>query len=262
MRIFFVLFFLLGQLYARIPANDAALERIAKEPQRVPFSFAVMGDNRDGEGVFEKILEKLDKSESIFSVNNGDLVANGWAYQFKEYVGIISKYKKPILSAIGNHEIPLFFSTRSNFKKYIGKPYFSFVYANSYFIFLDNANKKKIKKKQLRWLKAELKKAQSYANRFVFLHVPLYDPRKGPYKKGHSMKNLKNAKELNELFDRYGVTMLFASHIHSYYSGVWHKTPYIITGGAGAPNERDGGFYHYIIVHVKPEGVSYELKRL
>ncbi len=262
MRIVLFLFLLCGILYARIPVNDAALARIAKTQQHLPFSFAVMGDNRDGDGVFEKILSQLDMSDVVFAVNNGDLVSNGWEYQFKRYVDIVSHYKKPLLSAIGNHEIPLFFSSRSNFKKYIGRPYFSFVYANSYFIFLDNAKKKRVSKKQMRWLRQELQKAQAYKNRFVFLHVPLYDPRKGDFKRGHSMKDLKNAKELNKLFDRYGVTMLFTSHIHSFYSGVWHKTPYIITGGAGAPNDRDGGFYHYIIVHVDKDGVCYELKRL
>ncbi len=74
-----------------------------------------------------------------------------------------------------------------------------------------------------------------YRYRFVFSHVPLHDPRKGEYAQGHSMKNMKEAIKLNRLLDKYRVTMLFASHIHAYFRGKWHQTPYIITGGAGAP---------------------------
>lgn len=48
------------------------------------------------------------------------------------------------------------------------------------------------------------------------------------------MKDLDFAKKLNRLFDENNVTMLFVSHIHGYYRGVWGRTPYIMTGGAGA----------------------------
>lgn len=72
-------------------------------------------------------------------------------------------------------------------------------------------------------------------------------------------------RRLSELFDIYNVTMLFTSHIHAYYEGYWGKTPYIITGGAGAELGRsDPGhyFYHYIKVHVSRSGVNYEVKKL
>lgn len=115
------------------------------------------------------------------------------------------------------------------------------------------------------WLKNELQNAQSYRYRFVFMHVPLYDPRKGSYTEGHSIKDLNFARKLNEVFDEYNVTMLFCSHIHAYYHGVWGKTPYIITGGAGA--ELDGSdpkhdFYHYIKVTISDTGVSYNVVKL
>ena len=59
--------------------------------------------------------------------------------------------------------------------------------------------------------------------------------------------------------------MLFASHIHAYYRGVWGRTPYIITGGAGAEllgTDPEHDFYHYIVVTVGDEGVRYEVRRL
>ncbi len=260
MRLFFLLLFLFISLQAR-PFNEHALKKIANTPVKEDYCFAVMGDNRDGEGVFEKILKDIEKKDYLFAINNGDLVSYGFRYQFREYVDMIKHLKIPFVSVIGNHDIP-FFGGRGNFRNYIGKPYFSFVYGESYFIVLDNANKKRIEGKQLRWLKNQLKIAKQYKYRFVFLHVPLFNPKKRKRKKGHSMKDKKNAKLLNKLFDKYDITMIFASHIHSYFRGKWGKTPFIITGGAGAPQSWDKGYPHYIGVCIKGKKVFYSVHRL
>ncbi len=261
MRYLFLFLFLFTFLEAQ-PYNEHELQKIAALENRLPFSFVVMGDNRDGDDVFERIIERLNRSDALFVINDGDLVPHGFSWEFKEYIESLKKLHKPIVSAIGNHEIPLFFGDESNFKEYIGRPYFSFKYANSYFIFVDNANKKRVPKMQMEWLVSELQKSQNYKYRFVFMHVPLFDPREGAMRRGHSMKDIKNAKELSALFDSYNVTMIFSSHIHAYLRGKWSKTPYIITGGAGAPHSRDKGFYHYIEVEVGEDGVEYLLKRL
>ncbi len=249
-------------LFGAKPYNEVELQRIAELQERMPFSFVVMGDNREGNDVLRRIIEQLNQSDILFAINNGDLTDNGGKAEFKAYIELLKHSKKPILSNIGNHEIPFFFGDESNYKKYIGRVHYSFAFANSYFIFVDDANKKRVGKKQMRWLERELQKSQSFQYRFVFLHVPLFDPRKRWLWHKHCLKDKKNAKKLNALFDRYHVTMLFASHIHAYFRGKWSKTPYIITGGAGAPHTHDDGFYHYIVVKVGKEGIEYILKRL
>ena len=96
------------------------------------------------------------------------------------------------------------------------------------------------------------------------MHVPLFDPRKSQ-QPGHSLDDVKFAKRLNRIFDQYSVTMVFASHIHGYYRGIWSKTPYIITGGAGAEMSRTDPqhyFYHYIKVNLTNEGVKYQVVKL
>jgi len=247
--------------YAQSFNHDMIQKISLLDSNQSSFSFAVMGDNREGNKIFEKILLSINKDKDIvFAVNNGDLVDDGDKKEIKEYIKLIQSSKKPIISIIGNHEVPLF-GTEKNYKDFFGKPYFSFRYANSYFIILDDSNKKKIPKKEYKWLKKELKKAQNFQHIFVFMHVPLYDPRRGKYTKGHSLKSLKNAKKLNKLFDKYGINMLFCSHIHSYFKGFWHKTPYIITGGAGAPLN-ENGFYHYIKVTVSGDKVEYKVVKL
>jgi hypothetical protein len=81
----------------------------------------------------------------------------------------------------------------------------------------------------------------------------------------HGLKDPVQAKMINDLLDGYDVTMLFTSHIHGYFKGTWRKTPYIITGGAGAElvgtNPADY-FYHYIKVNVSDSGVTYEVVKV
>jgi len=115
------------------------------------------------------------------------------------------------------------------------------------------------------WLKGELEKSRTYQNRFVFMHVPLYDPRADKQGLEHGLKDPAQAKAINDLLDRYDVNMLFASHIHGYFKGTWGKTPYIITGGAGAElvgTDSADYFYHYIKVNVSDSGVTYDVVKV
>ena len=246
------------------PYNQKMLKKINLGNQhQKSFSFVVMGDNRDGDNVLRKIISNINKDEDVsFVLNNGDLVPDGYKKEFSNYLGIIKKSNKPFLSIIGNHEIP-WYDGESNYKHVFGKTHFAFSYGNSYFIVLDSSNKK-IKKEQKQWLVKELKISQKFTNRFVLTHVPLYDPRKGKYAKGHSLKSLKKAEKLNNIFDKYKVTMLFCSHIHFYYRGIWQKTPFIITGGAGAPLKKykNSGFYNYIKVIVNGSHVEYKVIKI
>jgi len=251
-RIFFIIF-IFQFLFAGY--NDKILKQLKSNTTK--FSFVVMGDNRDGDDILKEIISQTNQNQSIsFLIDNGDLVRHGYKYEFKNYIQLIKTSNKPIISVIGNHEIP-WYDGKNNYKKFIGKPYFSFSYGNSYFIILDTSTED-ISKKQFKWLKKELKKSKNYTHCFVFMHTPLYDPRKGYYTKGHSLQNLDTVKKLNSLFDKYKISMLFCSHIHLYFRGNWHKTPYIITGGAGAPLKKNG-FYHYIKVVVNKNKVSYEV---
>jgi len=245
------------------PYNQKALGKLKTNSKDKSFSFVAMGDNRDGNNVLEKIIAKVNQDKNIsFAINNGDLVPDGYQKEFKTYSKIITKSNKPFISVIGNHELP-WYSGKTNYRDMFGKTNFSFTYGNSYFMVVDSSDKS-LTKKQFRWLEHELEKSQQYTNRFVFTHVPLYDPRKGAYKKGHSFHSTSEAKRLNDMFDKYKITMIFASHIHMYYRGKWQNTPYMITGGAGAPlkHYKDSGFYHYVKVTVDDDDIKYQVIKI
>jgi len=245
--------------------NYKELQKISKNESN--FSFAVYGDDRNSRGKFGHLIQSVNKRDVLFSVANGDLGSSGTIRGFGYFLNQRKGSKAPILTVIGNHDI-YGSNDESNYIHVFGKPYYSFTQKNSYFIILDDA-KSDVDDVQMNWLKNELKKSQNYKYRFVFMHIPLYDPRYNITGKGHSLDNLTTSKTLNNLFDQYNVTMLFSSHIHGHFRGVWGKTPFTITGGAGSPlnkpvNQNDSTknyFYHYILVNVTDHGVNYGVVR-
>jgi len=242
-------------------SNPTQLQKIDKNHNE--FSFAVFGDNKNSVKTFNNLISKLNKDNTLFAIDVGDLAYDGEKEKLSFFVNQTRKLNKPLLTVVGNHEI--IEEGRANYHVLFGKSYYSFSVGNSYFIILDDSNGENLDAQQLDWLKNELKKAQDYKNRFIFMHIPLYDPRKGNYKKGYSLKDLNFITQLNKLFDDNNVTMLFVSHIHGYYQGIWGKTPFIITGGGGARlagSDPNHYFYHYIKVDVDNSNANYEVVKL
>ncbi len=229
------------------------------------FSFAVFADNKNSVKTFKKLINKVNNDNVLFAIDVGDLVYDGNKNKFKFFLDQVKSFKVPFLTVIGNHELKE--NGLANYYRIFGRPYYSFNIGNNFFIVLDDANEKNIDAWQMVWLKDQLEKSQNFKNRFVFMHVPLYDPRSPKEKHvfNISLKNSSQAKLLNDLFDKYKVTMLFCSHLHGYYQGRWQKTPYIITGGAGAElsgTDKKHYFYHYIKVVVNNGVVSYQIKKI
>jgi hypothetical protein len=119
---------------------------------------------------------------------------------------------------------------------------------------------------QFTWLEEVLERSRGFARRFVMTHRPLRDPRPNR-KRLHDMSGKpRDVERLNALFDRHGVTMVFTGHIHSFYTGKWGATPYIITGGGGGGLYDKGtpaSFHHYIRVDIAPDGnVAYKAMKV
>ena len=226
------------------------------------FSFTFSGDERDDNGNFSKMITNINSNypNISFNINGGDLKSNPSELQnFRnEYLnpGKNAHFNKPILFVIGNHEI-INDPKESYFKNIFGSPtYYNFTENNSYFIVVDNANGQQLNNTQLSWLKNQLNISQNYKYRFVFMHIPLFSPR--GEESGMKINGTGGANDLNTLFDAENVTMIFTSHVHNYYTGVWGKTPYIISGGAGAPPENGHPpNHHYIVVNVSNKNVTY-----
>jgi serine/threonine-protein phosphatase CPPED1 len=239
--------------------NKIELARI-KVPDPNNFTFAVCGDNKGNESVFEPLLKDIDHSVEIdFVIDVGDLVPKGQRGFFRRFLKEVQENLAiPFLTAIGNHDLND--KGARNYQEIFGPTYYSFQIGQNSFIVLDATTEGGFNKEEHKWLEDELKKAQASKTRFVFMHVPPFDPRGEGFD-----KYLRDGNDLLDLFKRYNVTHLFASHIHGYFSGVWGGVSYTITGGAGAGlqgSDPEHFFHHYLRVHVSNGKVDIMVKRI
>jgi len=216
------------------------------------YTFIFFGDNQPESGeeqpqIFKDIIKKINNEDPLFIVGGGDFVCEASDANFKEFLNVIADLQPPIFFVCGNHDI---MDNKTLYAKYLGSNYYSFVYGTSLFIFLDDSTGF-LDETQLSFLESELKR--DVKNKFIFMHIPPFDPRPGG---NHCMIY---PERIMEIIEENNVDYVFCSHIHSYYEEKRGDTVYIISGGAGAPLLRDG-FYHYIVVNVS-ENISFSVAR-
>ncbi|MCE5213271.1 MAG: metallophosphoesterase [Methanobacterium sp.] len=230
------------------------------------YTFTYSGDERDDKGNFKMMIININTNypHILFNINGGDLSSEAvQLYNFKnDYLipGKVVRFDKPVIFVIGNHELQKDPSGQI-YQSLFGSPtYYNFTEKNSYFIIIDNANGESLNDTQMKWLKEQLNQSQNYKYRFIFMHTPLYNPNADEEEHSMDVNGPGGADTLKGLFDSNNVTMIFASHIHNYYTGIWGKTPFIISGGAGAPAEiGHPPNHHYIVINVTDAGVNYTL---
>jgi hypothetical protein len=248
--------------------NEKQMQKINSFPLSYNFCFAVMGDTKNGLGTFHRIIKDINGKKLLFAIDLGDLVSDGEKEKYRIFYNVIKKSEVPFLVAIGNHDIRE--GGRANYFDIFGHFYYAFSYGDSLFVVLDDANEEYIDKQQMEFLENELKK--DFSHKFVFLHVPPFDPRNytldipelihRDIKPAHRLADKENAKQFMDLASKYSVTAVFASHIHGYFEEIREGVAYIITGGAGAElllSNPEHYFYHYVNVCVNGSNVGYKV---
>ncbi len=243
--------------------NQKELSRIAVADPN-DFSFAVMGDNKGNRSVFEPLLRDIGHDKEIaFAIDCGDLVREGRVGLYRRFLSQVQENLAiPFLTAIGNHDLNKGSPHTQNYQEIFGPTYYSFQVGQGYFIVLDATTESGFDTAERQWLENELQKGQASKARFVFMHVPVFDPRGGTF---HKSLPDKDQKDLLALFRHYRVTHLFVSHLHGYFSGIWAGVPYTLTGGAGARlqgKDPEHFFHHYVKVHVSQGKADVMLRRI
>lgn len=252
-----------SQAAAGLPARQFNADNLARVEQLSanPLTFAVFGDSRDHSGVFPLLLKGVSQDKEVaFAIHLGDLVRNG---RLEEYAAFFEEIKElgplPLLTVVGNHELNG--DGFRLFREIFGPVNFSFRVGETAFLVLNNAAKEGLGEAEWIWLREELAKARSASRRLVFLHVPLFDPRRDRAKP-HAMPEIP-ARRLLSLFKEYQVSHVFAGHIHGYYAGEWEGIPYTISGGAGVPlagSDPRHYFFHYVKVRLAAGDMRLEVK--
>jgi hypothetical protein len=243
--------------FYQIPYHDLnfkALTEIKDRNLKDQYSFAVVGDPKNSP-VFDDIVQRINQDKEIsFVIMLGDLVMYPTVETYRSFLEQRAELHAPSLALPGNHDVA--FNIHYFYHTVFGRFYYSFVIGNSQFILLDNSNTIDLDEEQLAWLEEQLKAGQAYKNRFVFMHVPLWDPRglnEFGIRFSHSMANSDMARTLEDIFKKNKVTLLFEGHIHAYYDLPDKNLHRIISGGGGAAlsgTDPNHAFHHYVKVSI------------
>lgn len=233
------------------------------------FTFVVAGDNRAaGRDIpmpptANQVFSEMRLLRPAFCLWTGDSIYGtddtpGEAdHEYAAFLRDAAAAATPIFNAPGNHEIFKRRELEQVYMRAMGRLFGSFDYGRSHFIALDTEEIGRppgIGAEQQKWLEADLDAHANAAHFFVFSHHPLFpkDPDDG-------FANAANRDAIHRLFVEHHVSTVFSGHEHLYYASVHDGVHYVVTGGGGAPADaapEEGGFQHYLLVHVDGAAVT------
>jgi 3',5'-cyclic AMP phosphodiesterase CpdA len=179
------------------------------------------------------------------------MTPQGRPEQMTEFAQLAQGAGFPIYVVPGNHDIA-WSKTTAPFERYWPR-HQSFDHGNVHFTLVDDSAVT-LDADELAWIKADLA-ATAQPIKLVFMHVPALMPYPVPSESALQA----GGEEFIGLMEQYGVTAVYAAHLHAYTRVTRNGIPYIITGGGGEPLHVPallGGEYHYLRVAVRGTTVS------
>jgi predicted phosphodiesterase len=208
----------------------------------VPFSFAVMGDTRNGVDAHHRVVDRMAQEVPDFVLGTGDMVDDGYRQdQWQQFFDVESRLLRDnvYFPAVGNHDRQGRGRTADTYRAFFSVPdnggdterYYAFSYAAARFLVLDSNEYSFALSDQTAWLERELIAARqdpSVHHIFAVMHHPPF-----------SISLHGGARDLRErwtpLFERYQVTAVFSGHDHVYERAEHNGVRYFVSGGGGAP---------------------------
>jgi len=261
-------------LLLSFPSYAGSISDVRQNIERVksvepPFHFAAIGDSRDGEKVYTRLMEKVLARKPHFFIHLGDMVPHSDEKEWRAFFEISKPIDVPFFPVVGNHDV----STRKLGEKLYqkqfllpeGKTYYAFRAGGVLFVVLDSEEGKgRIIGEQLSWLESILSSSKE-TFKFVFLHRPLFLPLDSLKKGGALDRHPVERDALHQLFLKTNVKAVFEADDHRFNRMEKDHILYVITGGGGAPlaslKER-GGFFHYIWISAEKGRMEGEVVNL
>jgi predicted phosphodiesterase len=217
-----------------------------------PF-FALVGDSQGHNEVLAEIIEEVNRTGVDFLICLGDLVASGSEAEYAAFQETMEALECPYYAVPGNHDI-----REGGFDHYsslLGPVDYHFDYGGYRFVFADSSALD-FTESQRSWLSEVL---DGELPGFIFLHVPPLDPREND----HSFLDPAGADAFLELIAEpgRGVQGVFSGHIHLFHHRKVSGIDHVVSGGGGAAlyaTAEEGGFHHYTLCRVGPEGLAVE----
>ncbi|MHC1766480.1 MAG: LamG-like jellyroll fold domain-containing protein [Verrucomicrobiia bacterium] len=233
-----------------------------------PWAFGILGDTQRNPDVTRRCAEGIFALRPNFMLHCGDVVDDGFAKQqwvfdlFEPCAKLFAQV--PTFPVIGNHE-----KNSHWYYDYFSLPapeyYYTFKYGNAQFFMIDSNKDCGPEGEQYRWLEKVL--AESTATwKFTAHHHPCFSSDEDDY--GDHLKGKtggrytwgdSNVRQLVPLYEKYGVDIAFAGHIHSY-ERTWpilqmsinqaKGVRYIVSGGGGGGLEQAAPQRSWFTLHV------------
>lgn len=249
---------------------------------RDSFNFVFLADSR-GTGpndpinvpVLSGALACAARFKPLFILHGGDLAYWGTQENLRKFRALVDPFVKnnqiPFFAIPANHEV---YQTRkdadndynlTNFKRIIGPDRYTIQVPAFHFRILAENNVTSLPPKQgdiqygfsqkdLRFIK-EASDSRDYRNQIVAMHAPISTPR-WAY---HSMDEKQTEQFLNVVNGKNEVQTVLVSHIHAYDEAVVRGVRYVLSGGAGAPLEKERfprAQYHIVVFRVTKQSIS------
>ena len=219
------------------------------------YKFIIVTDTHmeDGDDFGLRDLPKaIKKHEAKFAVNIGDITQHGTEHDVDMFIEIADSLGVPFYPTIGNHDI--YFGTWAVWRDKIGSTNYRIDIkddnekTHTSLLFMDSANAF-LGRKQIDWLEFELKK-ELPANVFVFTHAAFFTT-------GIKMQQLTDTRErarvAHILKDK--ASIMFMGHSHQRAINKAGNVRYVTF-----EDFKTTGIY--IVVDVKPTGVTYTFDKL
>jgi hypothetical protein len=235
----------------------------------LPWAFGILGDTQRNPEVTRRCANGIFALRPNFLLHLGDVVDDGFAKQqwvfdlFEPCSQLFANV--PTFPVIGNHE-----KNAHWYYDYFHLPApeycYTFTCGNAQFFMVDSNKDCKPGSEQFRWLEQSL--AASKATwKFTAHHHPCFSSDEddyGDHLTGKPGKQVSwgdsNARHLVPLYEKYGVDIAFAGHIHSY-ERTWpilqmtinqaKGVRYIVSGGGGGGLEQAAPQRAWFSVHVQ-----------
>lgn len=240
------------------------------------FRFVVFGDSKviadapssQGNIILKRSIDLINDEPHIdFAIYTGDLIEHDTDENYQAGLKALEPLNVPYKMVIANHEIAKT-NNYKNFQKYFGDTRYSFRHKNSYFIVLNSAKGGLTLSEadQWLWLQEELDKVRddnTIENVFLAMHIPTVDPNPG----ADTGFNELEGDLLERLLGEYRRTTkknvwLFHGHVHGFARRIRDGVQYIDSAGSGSSlylPAKMGGFYHYVVVTVKGDEITYQV---
>ncbi len=248
----------------------------AQRPPLDGFSFIVLGDDRDGEEIYRRLLAQVTdytaahsgRDKPQFILHTGDMVAHGTTAEWETYAAIRNTCALPMVHVRGNHEIRAA-GGASNYARFVGNTLWAFDYAGCRFIGMDNSDGRfsadgiGVLRKYLGLPGSDGSAPVLTAPRrsFVVMHEPPYVGHWQVHALHPDSAGGRGGEMMHAVTEAH-VSAVFCGHIHMHDELQLDGVPYIISGGAGAPLYGQLGFgdaeHGFLVVHVRPGDVSWE----